>query len=97
MFLPQLHSRTRNCVVLTFVVLLLYCIVFYSIHRCFPHFHSGMKNYVVLCYIVIVLYCSIIYCIVVLCILFVVLCYIVLCFIIWLTDFACCDWSIPGP
>ena len=18
-------------------------------------------------------------------------------FIIWLTDFACCDWSIPGP
>ena len=20
----------------------------------------------------------------------------VLCFIIWLTDFACCDWSIPG-
>ena len=22
---------------------------------------------------------------------------IIMCFIIWLTDFACCDWSIPGP
>ena len=23
--------------------------------------------------------------------------YLILCIIIWLTDFACCDWSIPGP
>ena len=35
------------------------------------------------------LYCIVLYCI--------VLYYIVLYCIIWLTDFACCDWSIPGP
>ena len=23
--------------------------------------------------------------------------YLINCIIIWLTDFACCDWSIPGP
>ena len=82
-------------IILYYIILyyiILYYIILYYIILYYIILYYIILYYIILYYIIlyyIILYCIILYYIILYC--------IILYFTIWLTDFACCDWSIPGP